>query len=137
MAETTGKPAAGTKGGPKKKVRKGVTRGVAHIKATFNNTMVTITDTNGETISWASAGCVGFKGARKSTPFAAGRAAEKAATEARKHGMVEVEVKVKGPGAGREQAILNLQNAGLKVTGIEDVTPLPHNGCRPPKKRRV
>jgi len=136
MAETT-KAAAGGKAVPKKRVRKGVTRGVAHIKATFNNTMVTITDTNGDTISWASAGTVGFKGARKSTPFAAGRAAEKAATEARKHGMVEVEVKVKGPGAGREQAILQLQNAGLKVTGIEDVTPLPHNGCRPPKKRRV
>jgi small subunit ribosomal protein S11 len=114
-----------------------VTKGVAHIKATFNNTMITITDTNGETISWASAGTVNFKGARKSTPFAAGRAAEKCATEARKHGMMEVEVKVKGPGAGREQAILNLQNAGLKVTGIEDVTPLPFNGCRPPKKRRV
>jgi small subunit ribosomal protein S11 len=128
---------AGGKPGPKKKLRKGVTKGIAHIKATFNNTMVTITDLNGETISWASAGTVNFKGARKATPFAAGRAAEKAASEARKHGMVEVEVKVKGPGAGREQAILNLQNAGLKVTGIEDVTPLPHNGCRPPKKRRV
>src|SRR3954464_6375429 len=137
MAETTGKPAAGGKPAPKKKLRKGVTRGVAHIRSTFNNTLVTITDTNGETISWASAGTVGFKGARKSTPFAAGRAAEKAGAEARKHGMVEVEVKVKGPGAGREQAILNLQNAGLKVTGIEDVTPLPHNGCRPPKKRGV
>src|SRR6266581_8783650 len=131
------KPAAGGKPAPKKKLRKGVTRGVAHIKATFNNTMVTITDTNGETISWASAGTVGFKGARKSTPFAAGRAAEKAASEARKSGMVEIEVKVKGPGSGREQAILQLQNAGLKVIGIEDVTPLPHNGCRPPKKRRV
>src|ERR1700683_1563736 len=131
------KPAAGAKAAVKKKIRKGVTRGVAHLKATFNNTMVTITDPNGETISWASAGTVGFKGARKSTPFAAGRAAEKAGSEARKHGMVEVEVKVKGPGSGREQAILNLQNAGLKVTGIEDVTPLPHNGCRPPKKRRV
>ncbi|HEV7301896.1 MAG TPA: 30S ribosomal protein S11 [Tepidisphaeraceae bacterium] len=127
----------GAKGAAKKRVRKGVTRGVAHIKATFNNTMVTITDTNGETISWASAGTVGFKGARKSTPFAAGRAAENAASTARKSGMVEVEVRVKGPGAGREQAILNLQNAGLKVTGIEDTTPLPHNGCRPPKKRRV
>lgn len=134
---TGGKPAAGAKAGGKKKVRKGVTKGVAHIKATFNNTMVTITDSNGETISWASAGTVGFKGARKSTPFAAGRAAERAASEARKHGMLEVEVKVKGPGAGREQAILNLQNAGLKIIGIEDVTPLPHNGCRPPKKRRV
>jgi small subunit ribosomal protein S11 len=137
MSEASGKPAAGAKAGAKKKIRKGVTRGVAHIKATFNNTMVTITDTNGETLSWASAGTVGFKGARKSTPFAAGRAAEKAANEARKHGMLEVEVKVKGPGAGREQAILQLQNAGLKVMGIEDVTPLPHNGCRPPKKRRV
>ena len=137
MAKETSAPAAGGKAAPKKKIRKGVTRGIAHIKATFNNTMVTITDTNGETISWASAGTVGFKGARKSTPFAAGRAAENAAQTARKSGMLEVEVKVKGPGAGREQAILNLQNAGLKVSGIEDVTPLPHNGCRPPKKRRV
>ena len=125
-----GKPAT-------KKYRKGVTRGVVYIKATFNNTIVTITDTNGETLSWASAGTVNFKGARKSTPFAAGRAAEKAASEARKHGMNEIEVRVKGPGAGREQAILNLQHAGLKVTGIEDTTPMPHNGCRPPKKRRV
>lgn len=136
MAEAT-KSGKGGKGGPKKRIRKGVTRGIAYIKATFNNTMVTITDTNGETLSWASAGTVGFKGARKSTPFAAGRAAENAANAARKHGMVEVEVKVKGPGAGREQAVLQLQNAGLKVLGIEDVTPLPHNGCRPPKKRRV
>jgi small subunit ribosomal protein S11 len=135
MAKEAAAPAA--KGAAKKKIRKGVTRGVAHIKATFNNTMVTITDTNGETISWASAGTVGFKGARKSTPFAAGRAAENAAQTARKSGMLEIEVKVKGPGAGREQAILNLQNAGLKISGIEDVTPLPHNGCRPPKKRRV
>jgi small subunit ribosomal protein S11 len=149
MAEQTGTTAGGSGGGgaakaggraagPKKKIRKGVTRGVAHVKSTFNNTIVTITDTNGETISWASAGTIaGIKGARKSTPWAAGRAAEKAAVEARKHGMVEVEVKVKGPGAGREQAIIQLQNNGLKVTGIEDVTPLPHNGCRPPKKRRV
>jgi small subunit ribosomal protein S11 len=136
MAETA-KPAAGAKAGAKKKLRKGVTKGIVFIKSTFNNTLVTITDTNGETISWASAGCVGFKGARKSTPFAAGRAAEKAANEAKKHGMMEVEVRVKGPGAGREQAILNLQNSGLKVSGIEDITPLPHNGCRPPKKRRV
>lgn len=127
----TAKPAA------KKRVRKGVTKGVAHVRATFNNTIITITDTNGETISWASAGTVGFKGARKSTPFAAGRAAENAAQTARKSGMVEIEVKVKGPGAGREQAIIQMQHAGLKVTGIEDVTPLPHNGCRPPKKRRV
>ena len=121
----------------KRKARRNVSRGVAHVKATFNNTIVTITDTNGETISWASAGTMGFKGARKSTPFAAGRAAEKAAVEAKKHGMMEVEVKVKGPGSGREQAILQLQNNGLKISGIEDVTPLPHNGCRPPKKRRV
>lgn len=127
----------GKKAGVAKKVRKGVTRGIVYIKATFNNTIVTITDTNGETLSWASAGCVGFKGARKSTPFAAGRAADKAANEARKSGLQEVEVRVKGPGAGREQAILNLQHAGLKVGSIEDVTPLPHNGCRPPKKRRV
>ncbi|MGC4031421.1 MAG: 30S ribosomal protein S11 [Tepidisphaeraceae bacterium] len=129
-AKVGGKPAT-------KKYRKGVTRGVVYIKATFNNTIVTITDTNGETLSWASAGTVNFKGARKSTPFAAGRAADKAAQEAKKSGLQEVEVKVKGPGAGREQAILNLQHAGLKVLGIEDVTPLPHNGCRPPKKRRV
>jgi small subunit ribosomal protein S11 len=108
MAETAGKTAAGAKAGQKKKIRKGVTRGIAYVKATFNNTMITITDTNGETISWASAGTVGFKGARKSTPFAAGRAAEQAAQQARKHGMVEVEVKVKGPGAGREQAIIQI-----------------------------
>jgi small subunit ribosomal protein S11 len=133
------KPVVGAKAGQKKKkIRKGVTRGIAHIKATFNNTIITITDPNGETIACASAGKGGFfKGARKSTPYAAGRAAENAAQVAKKAGMMEVEVKVKGPGAGREQAILNLQNAGLKVTGIEDVTPLPHNGCRPPKKRRV
>jgi small subunit ribosomal protein S11 len=133
MSET----AKGGKAAVKKKTRKGVTKGVVHIKSTFNNTIVTITDLNGETLSWASAGTCGFKGARKSTPFAAGRAADKAANEAKRHGLIEVEVKVKGPGAGREQAVINLQNAGLKVTGIEDVTPLPHNGCRPPKKRRV
>ena len=121
----------------KKKARRNVARGIAHIKSTFNNTIVTITDTNGETLSWASAGTVGFKGARKSTPFAAGRAAETAANQARKHGLMEVEVRVKGPGAGREQAIIQIQHAGLKISGIEDVTPLPHNGCRPPKKRRV
>ena len=138
MAE--GKASGGTVGAKaagKKKVRKGVTRGIAFVSSTFNNTIVTITDLDGATLSWASAGTMGFKGARKSTPFAAGRAAEKAASEARKHGMIEIEVRVKGPGAGREQAILNLQHAGLKVTGIEDTTPLPHNGCRPPKKRRV
>jgi small subunit ribosomal protein S11 len=135
MADAKG--AAGAKGAVKKRVRKGVTKGIAHVRATFNNTIITITDTNGETISWASAGTVGFKGARKSTPFAAGRAAEQAAQNARKSGMVEIEVRVKGPGAGREQAIIQIQHAGLKISGIEDVTPLPHNGCRPPKKRRV
>src|SRR4051794_11700882 len=140
MAETTGKSSGGAGGKPgqaKKRIRKGVTRGVAHIRSTFNNTVITITDTNGETISWASAGTVGFKGARKSTPFAAGRAAENAAQTARKSGMSEGEGKVKGPGAGREQAIIQLQHAGLKVTGIEDVPPLPQNGGGPPKKRRV
>lgn len=128
---------SGKPGATKKRIRKGVTKGIVHIRSTFNNTIVTITDLNGETLSWASAGTVGFKGSRKSTPFAAGRAADKAANEAKRHGLLEVEVRVKGPGAGREQAILNLQNAGLKIMGIEDVTPLPHNGCRPPKKRRV
>ena len=125
------------KGRGKRKTRRGVARGVAHIQASFNNTIITITDPGGETISWCSAGGVGFKGSRKSTPFAAGRAAERAGQEAKRQGMVEVDVLVKGPGAGREQAILNLQNAGLKVLTIEDTTPLPHNGCRPPKKRRV
>src|SRR5438034_9410496 len=109
------KPAAGGKPAVKKKIRKGVTRGVAHIKATFNNTMVTITDTNGETIPWASAGTVGFKGARKSTPFAARRAAEKVASEARKHGMIEIGGKVNGTGSGHQQARLILQNAGSKI----------------------
>lgn len=130
-------PGAKAAAGGKKKVRKGVTKAIAHIKSTFNNTIVTITDTNGETLSWASAGTVGFKGSRKSTPFAAGRAAEQAAQAAKKCGVVEVEVHVKGPGAGREQAVLQMQQAGLKIASIEDVTPLPHNGCRPSKKRRV
>jgi small subunit ribosomal protein S11 len=121
----------------KKKAKRGVTRGLAFVNASFNNTIVTLTDLNGETISWSSAGAVGFKGARKSTPFAAGRAAEKAASEARRQGLQEVDVRVQGPGAGREQAVLNLQNAGLRVLTIEDTTPIPHNGCRPPKKRRV
>jgi small subunit ribosomal protein S11 len=121
----------------KKKPRRGAVRGVAYIKASFNNTIVTITDVGGETVSWSSAGAVGFKGARKSTPFAAGRAADRAGNEARRQGMQEVDVRVQGPGAGREQAILNLQNAGLRVLTIEDTTPIPHNGCRPPKKRRV
>ena len=123
--------------GKKKKVRRNVSRGVAHIQSTFNNTIVTIPDTNGDTLTCASAGTVGFKGSRKSTPFAAQRAAEDAAGKAAKFGLREIEVRVKGPGAGRESAVTALQNAGLNVKAIEDVTPLPHNGCRPPKKRRV
>jgi len=121
----------------KRKARRNVSRGVAHIKSTFNNTIVTITDTNGDTVCFASAGTVGFKGSRKSTPFAAQRAAEDCADKAVKMGMKEVEVRVKGPGSGRESAITALQSAGLTIKVIEDVTPLPHNGCRPPKKRRV
>jgi small subunit ribosomal protein S11 len=120
-----------------KKVRKHVSRGIVHVRATFNNTIVTITDPAGDVLVTASAGTIGFKGARKSTPFAAQRAAESAAVKARKMGLVEVEVKVNGPGSGREGAVTALQAAGLKVTSIEDVTPVPHNGCRPPKKRRV
>lgn len=121
----------------KKKVRRNVTRGIAYIKATFNNTTVTITDPNGDVLCWATAGTVGFKGSRKSTPFAAQRAAETCADKATKFGMKEIEVKVKGPGSGRESAITGLQTGGLTVKAIEDITPLPHNGCRPPKKRRV
>ena len=122
---------------PRKRERKNVTTGVVHIKSSFNNTIVSITDTEGNVISWASAGNVGFKGSRKSTPFAAQKAAESAAEKAQKFGVREVEVKVKGPGAGRESAIRALQASGLDVRVIEDVTPLPHNGCRPRKKRRV
>jgi small subunit ribosomal protein S11 len=121
----------------KRRERKNIESGVAHIKSTFNNTVVTITDVKGNTISWASAGGVGFKGSRKSTPFAAQIAAEKSAKEAMEHGLKEVEVMVKGPGAGREAAIRSLQAAGLEVNMIKDVTPIPHNGCRPPKRRRV
>ncbi len=121
----------------KKNVRRTVKRAVAHIKATFNNTFINITDLNGETICWASAGTVGFKGSRKSTPFAAQKAAENVADKALKQGVSELDIKVKGPGSGRESAITALQLAGLSVKSIEDVTPLPHNGCRPRKKRRV
>ena len=131
------KPQTGAKAGVKKRIRKGVTRGIAHIKATFNNTMVTITDVNGETISWASAGTVGFKGSRKSTPFAAQMAAEAAGRRAMDHGMKKIDVFVKGPGSGRETAIRSLGAIGLEVGTIQDVTPTPHNGCRPPKRRRV
>lgn len=121
----------------KKRVRKNIETGVAHIKSTFNNTIVTITDTHGNVISWSSAGVLGFKGSRKSTPFAAQMAAESAGKAAMEHGMKVVEVLVKGPGAGREAAIRSLQAAGLEVNMIKDVTPVPHNGCRPPKRRRV
>ena len=121
----------------KRRDRKNVEVGVAHIKSTFNNTIVTITDTQGNAISWATAGGSGFKGSRKSTPFAAQLAAETAAKTAMEHGMKSCEVFVKGPGAGREAAIRSLQAAGLEVSMIKDVTPIPHNGCRPPKRRRV
>lgn len=120
-----------------KKVRKNVVRGIVYVRATQNNTIVTITDPNGETLCWDSSGTIGFKGARKSTPFAATRAAESAAAKARKVGMKEIEIRVKGPGGGRESAVTALAHSGLKVTAIEDHTPVPHNGCRPPKRRRV
>ena len=123
--------------GKKKKARRHVTAGIAHIKATFNNTTVTITDTKGDTLCWASAGTSGFKGSRKSTPFAGQCASQQAAEKAQKFGVKDVDVKVKGPGSGRESAITGLEAAGLRIKSIEDVTPLPHNGCRPPKKRRV
>ncbi len=121
----------------KKKIRRNVSKGIAHVKATFNNTIITITDTSGETLCWDSAGTVGFKGARKATPFAATRAAEKCAGKAKRMGMREVEVHVKGPGSGRESAVTALQNNGLQISAVEDHTPIPHNGCRPRKKRRV
>ena len=121
----------------KKKVKKNVPMGVAHIQATFNNTTVTITDTKGDTLCWASAGTCGFKGSRKSTPYAGQCAAQQAAEKALKFGLKEVDVRVKGPGSGRESAITALQSSGLSVKSIEDCTPIPHNGCRPRKKRRV
>jgi small subunit ribosomal protein S11 len=121
----------------RRKIRRNVNRGIAHIRATFNNTTVTITDANGDVLCWATAGTVGFKGSRKSTPFAAQRAAETCAERAAKFGVREMEIRVKGPGSGRESAITGLQGAGISIRSIEDVTPLPHNGCRPPKKRRV
>jgi len=132
MAKATAKKVTG-----KRRVKKNIERGAAHIRSTFNNTLVTISDVNGNAISWASAGEMGFKGSRKSTPYAAQMAAEKAAKAAMEHGMKTVEVYVKGPGAGREAAIRALQTAGLEISLIKDVTPIPHNGCRPPKRRRV
>ncbi len=121
----------------KKKERKNILNGVAHIRSTFNNTIVTITDTGGNALAWASAGSHGFKGSRKSTPFAAQVAAESAAKRAMEHGLQNIEVYVKGPGSGREAALRALQAAGFNITVIRDVTPIPHNGCRPPKRRRV
>ncbi|WP_164670699.1 30S ribosomal protein S11 [Virgibacillus doumboii] len=121
----------------KRRVKKNIDTGVAHIRSTFNNTIVTITDVQGNSIGWSSSGALGFKGSRKSTPFAAQMAAETAAKTAVENGMKTLEVTVKGPGAGREAAIRSLQAAGLEVTAIRDVTPVPHNGCRPPKRRRV
>ena len=120
-----------------KKIRKNVSRAIAHIKATFNNTLITITDVNGETLCWDSAGTIGFKGSRKSTPFAATRAAEQVASKARRCCVQQIEVRIRGAGAGRESAVTALQAAGLKIVAVEDHTPIPHNGCRPRKKRRV
>lgn len=121
----------------KKKVRKNVVEGVAHIYASFNNTIITITDRQGNTLSWATSGGSGFRGSRKSTPFAAQVAAERAGSVAQEHGVKNLEVLVKGPGPGRESAVRALNNVGFKITNISDITPIPHNGCRPPKKRRV
>ena len=140
MAEQSGGSggAPETKGKPKaKKVKKNIQSGIAHITASFNNTIVTITDVSGNVVAWSSAGVKGFKGSRKSTPFAAQLAAENAARKAQEHGVKKVDVFVKGPGSGRETAIRSLQAAGLEVGAISDVTPQPHNGCRPPKRRRV
>ena len=122
---------------PRKKEKKNVTHGIVHIKSSFNNTIVSITDAQGNVISWASAGSSGFKGSRKSTPFAAQMAAEKATRAAMEHGLRRVEIQVKGPGSGRETAIRSIQNAGIEVAGVKDVTPVPHNGCRLPKRPRI
>ncbi|MEG1017699.1 MAG: 30S ribosomal protein S11 [Oscillospiraceae bacterium] len=137
MATKTTAAPKKTTGARKRRERKNIERGAAHIQSTFNNTIVTITDVSGNAISWASAGGLGFRGSRKSTPYAAQMAAEVAAKAAMEHGMKTVEVFVKGPGSGREAAIRALQAAGLEVNMIKDVTPVPHNGCRPPKRRRV
>ncbi|MGH6940669.1 MULTISPECIES: 30S ribosomal protein S11 [Hypericibacter] len=122
---------------PRRKERKNITSGVAHVNASFNNTMITITDAQGNTVAWASSGSLGFKGSRKSTPYAAQVAADAAARKAMEHGVKTLEVEVKGPGSGRESALRALQGAGFTITSIKDVTPIPHNGCRPPKRRRV
>ena len=126
-----------TRAKPRRRERKNISSGIAHVSATFNNTMITITDAQGNTIAWSSAGTMGFKGSRKSTPYAAQVAADNAAKKASEHGVKNLEVEVKGPGAGRESALRALQAAGFTITSIRDVTPIPHNGCRPPKRRRV
>jgi small subunit ribosomal protein S11 len=128
---------AGAAARPRRRERKNISSGVAHVNATFNNTLVTITDAQGNTIAWSSAGTQGFKGSRKSTPYAAQMAAEDAGRKAMEHGVRTLEVEVKGPGAGRESALRALQSVGFVITSIRDVTPIPHNGCRPPKRRRV
>ena len=129
--------AAASAGRPRRRERKNITSGVAHVNASFNNTMITITDAQGNTIAWSSSGSLGFKGSRKSTPYAAQVAAEDAGKKAMEHGVRTLEVEVKGPGAGRESALRALQTVGFMITSIRDVTPIPHNGCRPPKRRRV
>ncbi len=121
----------------KKKVKKNITAGIVHVNATFNNTLITISDAQGNAVSWSSAGMMGFKGSRKSTPFAAGVAAEDAGRKAQEHGMKELDVRVKGPGSGRESALRSLQSIGFVIKSIQDITPVPHNGCRPRKRRRV
>ena len=134
MANTEPAPVARR---PRRKERKNVGHGVAHIKSSFNNTIISFSDQQGNVVSWSSAGNVGFKGSRKSTPFAAQQAAEQAARKAREHGVRRGDVQVTGPGSGRETAIRSIQNVGIEITGIKDMTPVPHNGCRPPKRRRV
>ncbi|MEY4679614.1 MAG: 30S ribosomal protein S11 [Alphaproteobacteria bacterium] len=131
------KAAGGAAARPRRRERKNISSGVAHVNASFNNTMITITDAQGNTISWSSSGLQGFKGSRKSTPFAAQMAAEDAGRKAMEHGVRTLEVEVKGPGSGRESALRALQSVGFLITSIRDVTPIPHNGCRPPKRRRV
>lgn len=138
MAQAQKKDASGSAGGKiRRRERKNISTGVAHVNATFNNTIITITDTQGNTISWSSAGSHGFKGSRKSTPYAAQVTAEDAGRKAQEHGMRTIAVEVKGPGSGRESALRALQSVGFIITTVRDVTPIPHNGCRPPKRRRV
>jgi len=136
-AATTGATGAAPAGRVKRRERKNITSGVAHVNASFNNTMITITDAQGNTIAWSSAGSQGFKGSRKSTPYAAQIAAEDAGKKAMEHGVKTLEIEVKGPGSGRESALRALQMVGFTITAIRDITPIPHNGCRPPKRRRV